>query len=235
MTAESHAADASDDPLLEARAIGRQATRSEQWLIRDINLSIHAGQRLAIIGPTGSGKSVLLRGLCLLDPLNAGSILWNKRIVQHSNVPEFRSLVMYLRQRPAALEGSVEETLRFPFSLKAHRNKQFDTNRIFKLLESLGRDESFLRKQYSTLSGGESQIVALLRAIQLEPEILLLDEPTSALDPDAAALVERLVSLWMQELPDTRATVWVSHDEAQTERVADSVFRIDRGLLVAEP
>jgi putative ABC transport system ATP-binding protein len=231
MTADMVTTANSNDPILEACAIGRQATRSEQWLIRDINLKVCPGNRLAIVGPSGSGKSVLLRALCLLDPLDAGSILWNTKSIQHSNVPEFRGHVMYLRQQPSLLEGNVEDNLRQPYFLKAHRDKQFDADKIVRLLQRLDRDESFLRKQCSTLSGGESQIVALLRAIQLEPNLLLLDEPTSALDSDTTALVERLASLWMQELPDSRASVWVSHDESQAERVADSVFRIDRGLL----
>lgn len=234
MTADMVTTANSNDPILEACAIGRQATRSEQWLIRDISLTVCSGNRLAIVGPSGSGKSVLLRALCLLDPLDAGSIIWNTKIVPHSKVPEFRGHVMYLRQQPTLLEGTVEDNLRQPYSLKAHRDKQFDAHRIVKLLQSLDRDETFLGKHSSTLSGGESQIVSLLRAIQLEPHVLLLDEPTSALDSDATALIERLVSHWMEELADSRATVWVSHDETQTERVADSVFRIDRGLLEAE-
>jgi putative ABC transport system ATP-binding protein len=234
MTADMITTVNSNDPILEARAIGRQATRSEQWLIRDIDFTVCAGNRLAIVGPSGSGKSVLLRALCLLDPLDAGSILWNTKIIPHSNVPEFRGHVMYLRQQPSLLEGNVEDNLRHPFSLKIHHNKQFDADKIVKLLERLDRDESFLKKQCSTLSGGENQIVSLLRAIQFDPHVLLLDEPTASLDSEATALVERLVALWLQELPDSRATVWVSHDEAQAERVADLVFRIDRGLLEAE-
>jgi len=231
MTADMVTTANSNDPILEACAIGRQATRSEQWLIRDISFKVCSGSRLAIVGPSGSGKSVLLRALCLLDPLDAGSILWNRDEIQHSNVPQFRSHVMYLRQQPSLLEGNVEDNLRQPYFLKAHRDKQFDADKIVKLLQWLDRDESFLRKQCSTLSGGESQIVAMLRAIQLEPHLLLLDEPTSALDSDATALVERLVAIWLQELPNARATVWVSHDEAQAKRVADVVFRINRGVL----
>ena len=67
--------------------------------------------------------------------------------------------------------------------------------------------------------------------MQLDPHILLLDEPTAALDRAAAALVETLVATWLQELPRTRATLWVSHDQQQAARVADRRLRMDAGRL----
>lgn len=217
--------------MLEARAIGRQATRSNQWLIRDVNLSVGSGDKLAIVGPSGSGKTVLLRALCLLDPLHAGNILWNGAAVRHQEVPAFRSYVMYLRQQPAMLEGTVEENLRQPFLLKVHSQREFDVERIAKLLKLLGRDKSFLQKQHSDLSGGEIQIVSLLRSVQLEPQILLLDEPTAALDSDSAEKVETIVAHWIDERPESRATVWVTHDLQQARRISNRIARVAKGAL----
>ena len=86
------------------------------------------------------------------------------------------------------------------------------------MLTHLGRDESFLDKPVGELSGGESQLVALLRAVQLDPKVLLLDEPTASLDAEATAAVETLVADWQAESAGARAVVWVSHDTGQAER-----------------
>jgi putative ABC transport system ATP-binding protein len=100
------------------------------------------------------------------------------------------------------------------------------------MLSQLGRDEAFLGKPVGELSGGESQLVALLRAIQLDPKVLLLDEPTAALDSGATAAVEKLVGNWLAESPRTRATVWVTHAADQARRVAERTIRIDRGKIL---
>jgi putative ABC transport system ATP-binding protein len=96
---------------------------------------------------------------------------------------------------------------------------------------ALGRERSFLDKQQRDLSGGEMQIVALLRALQLDPTILLLDEPTSALDAKTSEAAETLIIDWCNERVESRAIVWVSHDIQQARRVAQRVFSIEHGTL----
>jgi putative ABC transport system ATP-binding protein len=75
--------------------------------------------------------------------------------------------------------------------------------------------------------------VALLRAVQLDPVVLLLDEPTAALDREAVAAVERLVGDWFDESPNDRALIWVSHDSGQAQRMTDRQVRMQRGELAA--
>lgn len=99
------------------------------------------------------------------------------------------------------------------------------------LLRAVGRKDSFLRKTSSQLSGGEAQIAALIRAIQLEPSVLLLDEPTSALDRETGAAAERLVNEWLKHAEDTRAMVLVSHDLSQAERMSNRRLEIRNGRL----
>ena len=137
---------------------------------------------MAVCGPSGAGKTLLLRALALLDPLDSGEILWTGRPVARDQVPRFRREAIYLHQRSAVLEDNVEAALRQPFSLRVYRQRQFDRDRAVSFLEQLGRDEAFLAKRVRDLSGGEMQITALVRALQLDPTVLLLDEPTSALD-----------------------------------------------------
>ncbi len=88
-----------------------------------------------------------------------------------------------------------------------------------------------MTKLHRDLSGGEAQLVALLRAIQLDPQVLLLDEPTAALDREATGAVEQLVELWFADERDRRATVWVSHDGRQAARVAGAILRVHDGQL----
>ena len=217
---------------LEAADLGREA--NGRWLFSDISLTLSAGEQLALVGPSGSGKTLLLRSLALLDPLDAGEVRWRGQRVVGAEIPRFRSQVMYLHQQPALPEGTVERILSQPFTLKIHSDKQFDQPRIIELLELLGRKSDFLSKQQTSLSGGEAQLTSLLRAIQLDPIVLLLDEPTSALDDEATELVERLVSLWLEQRSDERACIWVTHDGRQADRVADSLRYIRDGRLYGE-
>ncbi len=221
----------SGEPLLKTCGLGRRKAGAEEWLLRGICLELRPGDRLSVVGPTGSGKTLLLRALALLDPLDEGTVTWRGRAVGGEAVTMYRREVVYLHQRPALFEGSVEENLHLPFSLAIHRGASFDRGRVLTLLEALGLDETFLNKSARDLSGGEGQIVSLLRAIQLGPSILLLDEPTASLDADSVAAVEILVTRWQAEAPGERATVWVSHDAEQARRVGQRELRMDAGQL----
>jgi len=218
-------------PQVEAQAIARRHPEGGGWLLDHVSLAIYPGSRLSISGPAGSGKTLLLRALALLDPLDSGEIRFEGCPIDREQIPDYRSHVMYIHQRPMLLENRVETTLRRPFSLKVHRSHSFSKERIVRMLHRLGRDEAFLGKAVSELSGGESQLVALLRVIQLDPKVLLLDEPTAALDADATAAVEALVRDWLAESPDSRSAVWVTHDASQAGRVAGRTIRIDEGRI----
>lgn len=218
-------------PQLEAQGIARRHPEGGGWLLDHVSLEIYPGSRLSISGPAGSGKTLLVRALALLDPLDVGEIRFEGSSVDRKRIPHYRSQVMYLHQRPMLLENRVEATLRRPFHLNVHRSRSFSRERILQMLHRLGRDEGFLGKAVGELSGGESQLVALLRVIQLDPKVLLLDEPTAALDADATAAVESLVHDWLGESPNTRSAVWVTHDASQARRVAGRSIRIAEGRI----
>ena len=196
-------------------------------------MAIGPGDRLAVIGPSGAGKTLLLRALAMLDPLDEGILQWKGRRISGMDVPAYRREVIYLHQRPALVQGSVETNLRYPFTLGVNRRSSFDKNRILDLLESVGRMASFLEKSSRDLSGGEAQVVALLRALQFDPSILLLDEPTTSLDLGTARAIEELLLRWLSEAPAERAFLWVSHDSDQVRRVADRCLRMHCGRLEA--
>ncbi|QDU62018.1 putative ABC transporter ATP-binding protein YbbL [Planctomycetes bacterium Pan216] len=205
---------------LEAAAIGVRVASRERWLLRDVDFSVSFGERVGLSGPSGGGKSTLLRALVLLDPLESGSIRWRGNIVDELAIPTFRSEVTYVHQRPAFLEGTVEENLRLPFQLRAQSGRKYDAELAVRWLERLGRPPELLTQRADRLSGGEGQLVSLVRVLQLRPSLLLLDEPTSALDPETSGRVEEVLVGWVKDRPDERACVWVSHDADQVERVS---------------
>lgn len=220
---------------LKAQGIGRRDPRGGGWLLRGVDLTIRAGDRLAVVGPSGSGKTVLLRALAMLDPLDEGVLLWRGRSVHGDEVPGFRKQVVYLHQRPALFDGRVEANLRQPYALKAHRDGRYDEERVVAWLEALGRNRRFLDKPHHDLSGGEGQVVALIRAIQLDPAVLLLDEATSSLDRETARAAESMLEHWHAAGQGARTLVWVTHDPDQLLRVADRRVTMQAGQLESEP
>ena len=102
---------------------------------------------------------------------------------------------------------------------------------MIKWLALLDRNASFLDQPQRELSGGETQLVGFLRAIQLDPSILLLDEPTASLDHQTAIAVERLIDHWMAAGTGSRAFLWVTHDLGQAERVSNRTLQMKQGEL----
>ncbi len=222
--------------LLEACQIGRRAASGGPWLLRGLSLRIEAGQRIALAGLSGSGKTLFLRSLARLDPIEEGQVFWRGQSIRGVRVPEFRRRVIYLHQRATLVESRVEDDLRAAFHLRVNRDQQFCLSKILRWLQWLGRDPDLLQRRSGDLSGGESQLVAIMRAVQLEPDMLLLDEPTAALDPQTAEAVERLVDIWYQQQPDHRALVWVTHNPEQSRRVAGRQLTLQQGALIeADP
>ncbi|WP_175158011.1 ABC transporter ATP-binding protein [Paraburkholderia fynbosensis] len=220
-----------DVPLVLADGMVRRDALRGQTLLQPTTFALHAGERVAITGASGSGKSVLLRALALLDPLDAGRMLWHGAAVERTAIPRYRRNVAYIRQRPALLDGSVEDNLRYPFELRAYRDVRFDRARATSLATQAGRADDFLDKRASELSGGEAQITALIRVLQLAPEVLLLDEPTASLDPASSLAIEALVRAWFDADPGRHASIWVSHDSAQAARMSERHLTMRAGTL----
>lgn len=214
--------------LLELRNGGRRVPGEAgegRWLWREADLRLPSGELLVVAGPTGSGKSLLLRALASLDPLDEGEVRVEGRPADAWPVTRLRHRVVYLHQSPVLFPGSVEDNLREPFGWEEHEEREYRREEAIRLLAPLERGEPFLARDGSELSGGERQIVAVVRAMLLEPRVLLLDEPTAALDPSATSTVEGLVREW---ITGERSAVWVTHDREQAGRIGD------RRLLLRE-
>ncbi|MEE2898846.1 MAG: ATP-binding cassette domain-containing protein [Gemmatimonadota bacterium] len=206
-------------PILAAVDLGCRLPSG--WIWRGITLSLSAGDRAVLTGPSGTGKSLLLRTLCGLDRLGEGHVLFRGESPRGHDVPDFRARVMYVQQQPLLIPGTVQDNLDLPTRFKVHARRESgegeNGGRAGDLLAQIGKPADFLEQRASVLSGGEGQVVGIVRALLLHPDVLLLDEPTAHLDPETTRRVEEVVLEWVGA--GDRALLWTSHDPAQVDRV----------------
>jgi len=201
--------------LFQVADLGRKL--AQRWLWRGVSFELPAGHCLGLVAPSGAGKTLLLRNLVLLDPIDEGEVSFEARPLSQWQLPTYRAKVVYLPQQPAYFEGTVADNLKHIFKFAAHSHRRYNPLQIEDWLAQLGRRSEFLNRQAVQLSGGEAQILALVRALQLEPTILLLDEPTASLDAKTTAQVEALLENWLAERD--RACILTSHDPTQIDRI----------------
>ncbi|MEE2899819.1 MAG: ATP-binding cassette domain-containing protein [Gemmatimonadota bacterium] len=186
-----------------------------------MNQSLAAGDRAVLTGHSGTGKSLLLRTLCGLDRPDEGHVLFRGEPTPGHDAPGFRARVMYVQQQPLLIPGTVRDNLDLPARFNVHAGRKIsgaeNGDRAGDLLAQIGKSADFLEQRASVLSGGEGQVVGIVRALLLDPHVLLLDEPTAHLDPATTQRVEEVVLEWV-EVGD-RALLWTSHDPAQVDRV----------------
>lgn len=225
----SSSTDPTAEPILRAHELVRRLP-DDRIVFSQLDLALNVGEIVTVQGPTGAGKTLLLRALAGLDAADAGSVELNGRPIDDWPMPKYRAQALYLHQTPTLFPGSVEDNCRKPFDFKVRKEgRPFNREKAVELLASAGRDDDFLRASTQNLSGGERQIVALTRALLCEPRALLLDEPTAALDPASGQGVERLVTTWLSGRPS--AVLWVTHDADQADRVADRQLQLREGRL----
>lgn len=211
----------------------RRDLKSNRLLLDRVNMSIAAGERIGLVGPSGCGKSTLLRAIARLDRCDAGEVLFEGTTVCKDAVPAYRRRVIYLTQRPAFAAGSVRDNLRIPFRL-AVSDAAYDEARVMRWLEKLSKPRELLDQSARSLSGGEQQIVSLIRAISLDPQVLLLDEPTASLDPESTLRFEQLARAWFDGRSVGPTWVWTSHDASQVGRMTSRIVSMRDGRLDRE-
>lgn len=193
-------------------------------LLEGISLELAPGELVALTGPSGSGKTTLLRAIAgLIDPAK-GQVLLRGHTPPHYGWSAYRRQVVLVQQRPILIEGTVEENLRLPFSYKVSRTP-YPEQRARELLEQLGVGAQRLDQNASSLSLGQQQRVSLIRAMLVEPTVLLLDEPTSALDPDSVALVEQFVR--EETTRRQMGALIVTHLRERASLWCDRIFELD--------
>jgi putative ABC transport system ATP-binding protein len=214
-------------PLLSVQNLGRRL--SGHWLWRGVSFDLQPGDWLGLVAPSGAGKTLLLRMVALLDPLHEGRLILAGKDVSQRSLTNYRTQVMYLAQRATAFGGTVQDNLQRVFTLAAYRHRRYDPQQVMQWLDNLGRGEAFLERPAAHLSGGELQILAMVRSLQLNPKILLLDEPTASLDLETAEQVESLIQHWLKQ--GDRACIFTSHDSVQLQRVINCQLLLDQFLV----
>ena len=212
--------------MLELKQISKRF--GDKQILSDFNLLVPEKQIVAIVGPSGGGKTTLLRMLAGLETIDSGQIIYNGE-----NLPldalEKRNLLGFVFQDFQLFPHlSVMENLILSPIKTMNVSKAEASKKALSLLERLGLENHADAYPFS-LSGGQKQRVALARAMMIDPEIIGYDEPTSALDPELVGEVEKSIA---NAAKSGQTMVLVSHDMSFVAQVADKVLFLDKGRII---
>lgn len=215
-----------DSPLYQLTHVTK--VYQQRAVLQIEQLTIGAGEMLALVGPSGAGKSTLLRLLNFLETPSSGTLTFQGAAFsdQQPMSLALRRTVTTVFQRPLLLHRSVRANVEFGLQLRSRRTNHVA---VATALEAVGLHH-LANQPAHTLSGGEAQRVALARAIVIEPTVLLLDEPTANLDPYNVKLIEETVLRLNQEQGCT--VVLVTHNLFQARRLAHRAALLLDGQLV---
>lgn len=194
----------------------------DKQILKDFNLIVPEKQVLAIVGPSGGGKTTLLRMLAGLETIDSGQVIYNGETLDVAELEKRNLLGFVFQDFQLFPHLSVLENLTLSPIYTMNVSKEEAEEKAQGLLARLGLSEHAKVYPYS-LSGGQKQRVALARAMMINPEIIGYDEPTSALDPALRLEVEKLI-LQNREMGMTQ--IVVTHDLQFAENIADSILKV---------
>lgn len=223
-----HAAERSDRSPVSVEVSGLSKQFENQTVLKDIALTVKPGEIFVIMGPSGSGKSVLLRQIAGLDAPTAGTVRINGFDPADPDTRDRFALALVFQAGALFNSLSVYENLAlYPLEHRLCTRKEI-RERVMRALKILSL-ENAAKKFPSELSGGMKKRVAIARALVMEPQLLLYDEPTSELDPVMSATISEIIATLKQEFQVT--SIVVSHDRDLALTIADRIAILMKGTL----
>lgn len=200
-------------------------------VLNGINFELKEGERVVVLGPSGSGKSTFLRCINWMEEPTSGEMIFDGEVVTEKNIRKVRRNIGMVFQHFNLINNmTVMENLTLaPVKLRLMKRDEAE-KRAMELLKHIGLP-SKAAAYPASLSGGQKQRVAIIRAMMLNPEVLLFDEPTSALDPESIGDVLGLI----RELADKGMTIIiVTHEMSFAKEIATRIVFIDKGKIIEE-
>ena len=216
--------------MLEVKNIFKSFDGKE--ILKGINLKVNKGEKVIIIGPSGSGKSTFLRTLNLLENIDKGEIIFNGNIVDKKiNIDKYRENIGMVFQSFNLFNNmTVKENIMLApvtLKLKSKEEAEKEAKKLLKKINLSSKEDKYPNQ----LSGGEKQRVAIIRALAMNPKIMLFDEPTSALDPEMVGEVLNL----MKDLADNGMTmIIVTHEMGFAKEIGSKIIFMDEGKIIEE-
>ena len=205
--------------------------REDELIINDLNFKINPGEHIAIVGPTGSGKTTLIRLLCRLYEPQKGNIYIDGENIKNIPIESLRKQLGVVLQDTFLFSGNVADNLRLDSSM--------DNNRLKEICSELGLDNllkklpnglnTYLRERGGNLSSGERQLLSVVRVAIRDPKVLIMDEATAFMDPSTEATLQRD----LDRLLERRTALVIAHRLATIE-IADRIFVLKRGKLIEQ-
>lgn len=217
------------EPIIKIRDLKEQFGKNR--VLRGIDFELKAGEKVVVLGPSGSGKSTFLRCINRLEEPTGGEIYFDGELITDKNIQKVRQDIGMVFQHFNLINNlTVMENLTLaPVKLKLLTESMAEkkARNLLKHIDLLDKVEAYP----ASLSGGQKQRVAILRAMMIEPKVLLFDEPTSALDPESIGDVLSLIS----ELAENGMTmIIVTHEMGFAREVASRIVFIDEGKIIEE-
>lgn len=199
------------------------------WVLKNINLTINEGERVVIVGESGTGKSTLLRCINYLEKPTSGTISYEGNLVTGKNLRMYRQKVGMVFQSNNLFDNLtvLENIILAPLKLNKGKTKDLiqEADILLKKLDMYDKRDVYP----SSLSGGQKQRIAIIRTLMMKPKVILFDEPTSALDPTKVAEVQNL----MLKLSDDGITlIIVTHEPTFMSKVATKIVYMDDGRII---
>ena len=200
-------------------------------VLNGIDFDLYNGEKVVVLGPSGSGKSTFLRCINYLEEPTSGEVYFENTLINQKNVQEMRSKIGMVFQHFNLINNlTVMENLTLaPVKLKKYTPNEAEA-KAHKLLKHIGLSEK-ANSFPASLSGGQKQRVAIVRALMMEPNVMLFDEPTSALDPES---IGDVLSLIREVVDDGMTVVIVTHEINFAKEIASRVVFIDKGRVIEE-